>query len=250
VFDADAPDRLAFIGAGKRLGLPLEEIAALLDVRAAGVCRDVRAALRPRIAAHADDTAHRIAELTAFTATLHTALAHLDALPDSTAPCTPACDPTAEPTRRAKLESATPRDTNPEAGPEADPEANSEANSEADPEANSEADPEAGPEANPEAEAWRTAPVACSLTGGDRAERASAWRAALDGAVRTPIPDGVRLTLPAGRAAAIAELAAAEQACCAFFDIRVHFAAHALDLEVRGPAAATDLLAEVFGPYA
>jgi DNA-binding transcriptional MerR regulator len=216
VFDAAALDRLAFIGAGKRLGLPLAEIGALLDVRASSACRDVRADLRPRITARVDETTHRIAELTAFTTTLHTALDHLDALPDSSAPCTPAC--------------VTAPDPHPEDGPR------------------SQADDRPGPWPDPAA--WRTAPVACTLAGDDRAERASDWRAALDGAVRTPVPDGIRLTLPAARAAAVAELAAAEQDCCPFFDIRVHFAGHELHLDVRAPEAAADLLAEVFGPYA
>ncbi|OMI32969.1 MerR family transcriptional regulator, partial [Streptomyces sparsogenes DSM 40356] len=62
-----------------------------------------------------------------------------------------------------------------------------------------------------------------------------------------PIPDGLKLTLPADRAAALAELAAAEQRCCPFFDFRVHLHGPRLSLEVRAPADGADLLAELFG---
>lgn len=56
------------------------------------------------------------------------------------------------------------------------------------------------------------------------------------------------MTLPAERIARIAELAVAEQQCCPFFDFRLHLDGPDLHLEVRAPAEAADLLAELFGP--
>jgi len=93
-----------------------------------------------------------------------------------------------------------------------------------------------------DSERWRTAPVACSLPAEDLTGRAVAWQEALDGATRTPIPDGLRLTLPVGRAPAIAALAAAEQDCCPFLGFRLHLDGPVLHLEVRAPADAADLL--------
>jgi hypothetical protein len=98
----------------------------------------------------------------------------------------------------------------------------------------------------PGSERWRTAPVACSLAGDDQSARAAAWRAALDGAIRASLPDGLRLTVPVSRAADVAGLAAAEQACCPFFDFRLHFDSPDLHLDVRAPAHAADLLAALF----
>lgn len=98
------------------------------------------------------------------------------------------------------------------------------------------------------AERWRTAPVACSLTAGDVRERAARWQGLLDGAGRETIPDGVRLVLPVERVTEVAELAAAEQRCCPFFDFRIHLDGPLLRLEVRAPADGAGLLAEVFGP--
>jgi MerR family transcriptional regulator, copper efflux regulator len=106
--------------------------------------------------------------------------------------------------------------------------------------------PPAQDAAAPGSERWRTAPVACSLTGDDQASRAAAWRAALDGASRASLPDGLRLTVPAGRAAVIAGLAAAEQACCPFFDFRLHLDSPVLHLDVRAAAGAADLLEALF----
>jgi MerR family copper efflux transcriptional regulator len=97
------------------------------------------------------------------------------------------------------------------------------------------------------AEAWRTAAVACTLDGDDMRTRVLQWHALLDGAHREPIPGGVRLTLPADRAAEIAGLAAAEQRCCAFFDFRLQLAGPALHLEIRAPAEAAGVLDGLFG---
>ncbi|GAA2328998.1 hypothetical protein GCM10010246_09490 [Streptomyces cuspidosporus] len=74
VYGEDAVDRLAFIGAAKHLGLPLEEIGELLTVWEAGACVEVKADLRPRIAARLKEVEQRLAELTAFTTSLHSAL--------------------------------------------------------------------------------------------------------------------------------------------------------------------------------
>ncbi|MFB7031599.1 MULTISPECIES: hypothetical protein [unclassified Streptomyces] len=104
--------------------------------------------------------------------------------------------------------------------------------------------------AQTQAERWRTAPVACSLTGDGLQERTAQWRRAVAGATRTAVHDGLRLTLPADRSARIAELAAAEQQCCPFFDFRLHIDGPRLHLEVRAPAEGAGLLTDLFGPAA
>ncbi|MEU6338639.1 MerR family transcriptional regulator [Streptomyces cellulosae] len=213
-----AVERLAFIGAAKHLGLPLEEIGELLGVWEAGACRDVKADLRPRLATRLAEAEVRAAELAAFTASLHTALEHLDALPDRASRCDPECGFLAP----SALAASGPRPVEVELAPSRQA-------------------------AEVQAEAWRTAPVACSLSGVGLHERAAQWRDAVDGAVRTSVPDGLRLTLPVDRTARVAELAAAEQQCCPFFDFRLHLDGPRLHLEVRAPAEGAELLADLFG---
>ena len=89
-------------------------------------------------------------------------------------------------------------------------------------------------------------PVACTLTASDLGDRVAQWQEVLDGAIRVPIPDGLRLTLPADRAAAVARLSVEEQRCCAFFDFRLHLDGPRLHLEVRAPEAGAELLMELF----
>ncbi|MGW1868935.1 MerR family transcriptional regulator [Streptomyces mauvecolor] len=215
VYGDEAVERLAFIGAAKHLGLPLEEIAELITVWESGACTDVRADLRPRIAARLAEAAQRAAELAAFTASLHQALERLDALPDRDVPCDPQCgflapDPAARPVPVALPASRTAAET--------------------------------------EAERWRSTPVTCSLDADGLGRRTAQWQESLAGAVRQEIPDGLRLTLPAERTAAVAALAASEQRCCPFFDFRLHLDGPVLCLDVRAPAEGTGLLAELFGP--
>ncbi|WP_432063495.1 MerR family transcriptional regulator [Streptomyces sp. S1] len=219
VYGEDALERLAFIGAAKHLGLPLEEIGELLGVWEDGACRDVKTELRPRIAARLAEAEARAAELAAFTASLHGALAHLEALPDRTGRCDPECG------------FLTPAPVHEERGGQP-------------------VDIILAPSrraAEEEAERWRTAPVACSLAGESMHERTAHWREVVDGAARTAIPEGLRLTLPVNRATQVAALAAAEQQCCPFFDFRFHLDGPALHLEVRAPADGSALLTDLFG---
>lgn len=91
IYDETALERLEFIGTAKRLGLPLEEIAELIQTWASGSCAEVRADLRPRLAARIADAGQRAAELAAFTAVLHEAVRHLDALPERAERCGSRC---------------------------------------------------------------------------------------------------------------------------------------------------------------
>lgn len=213
VFDETALERLEFIGTAKRLGLPLEDIAGLLQTWASGSCAEVRAELRPRLAARIAEARQRAAELAAFTAVLRQAARHLDALPERAGRCDSRCG-FPGPASAVGAADAGAADAGAGAGT---------------------------------AEAWRTAAVACTLGGDDMRARVLQWHVLLDGAHREPIPGGVRLTLPAGRAAEIAGLAAAEQRCCAFFDFRLQLASPALHLEIRAPAAAAGVLDALFG---
>lgn len=219
LYGEEAAVRLAFIGAAKRLGLPLEEIAELLKVWESGVCAEVKADLRPRVAARIADANGRAAELAAFTATLRQALERLDALPDRPVPCDPDC---------GLLVPGSPVDASFSAGHEALD----------------------GEPVNSRAERWRTAPVACSLDGDGVAERTAQWRRLVGDAVVQKIGNGIRLTIPADRATDITALAVAEQRCCPFFDFRLHLDGPVLHLEVRAPDEGAGLLAELFGPGA
>lgn len=90
--------------------------------------------------------------------------------------------------------------------------------------------------------------IACSLTESEGVNRVEQWRAVLAGADRSALAAGVRLTVPVDRVADIATLAAAEQACCPFFDLRIHLDGPVLHLEVRAPQDAREILADLFAP--
>lgn len=215
VYDETAVERLGFIGAAKQLGLPLEEIAELIQVWTDGSCAQVRADLRPRLAVRIADAEQRSTELAGFVTTLQAAVRHLDALPDRAGRCDPQCGFLGpQPSGSAAPVPIELHRTRQDA----------------------------------EDQAWRTAPVACSLNGEDMKERAAQWRVLLEDAEHEQIPDGVRLSMPAERAGQIAELATAEQQCCPFFDFRLHLAGSKVRLEVRAPTDAADLLAELFTP--
>ncbi|MCT6777823.1 MerR family transcriptional regulator [Streptomyces sp. CS7] len=254
MYGEDAVDRLAFIGAAKHLGLALEEIGELVGVWEAGACRDVKADLRPRISARLAEAEVRAADLAAFTDSLRGALAHLDALPDRAGRCDPECGflaPGAGSGSGAGSVSARAAVSGPGPGPVPGPGSSTPGS-----------DPVSGGArraqpvdvvlspgrraAGEEAERWRTAPVACSLSGDGLHERTAEWREAVACAARAAVPEGLRLTLPVDRITRIAELAAAEQECCPFFDFRIHLDGPHLHLEVRAPADGGALLTDLF----
>jgi DNA-binding transcriptional MerR regulator len=90
VYGEQAVSRLEFIGAAKRLGLPLEEIRELLAAWEQGVCAEVRVRLRPLVATRIAEAERRIAELTAFAAHLASVHEELGG-PASMAACGPGC---------------------------------------------------------------------------------------------------------------------------------------------------------------
>jgi MerR family transcriptional regulator, copper efflux regulator len=156
VYGQDALERLAFIGAAKRLGFALEEVGELLTVWETGACADVRDGLRPRVAARLAEAGQRAAELAAFTALLRGAQEHLDALPDRAGRCDPGCGFPAAQAAGSDVAVLAP----------------------------------CGPGSGQDGERRAPAPAACSLTGNGMAERAAAWREAVAGAGRAPVRGG------------------------------------------------------------
>jgi hypothetical protein len=94
-------------------------------------------------------------------------------------------------------------------------------------------------------------PVACTLDSADQLGRLDAWDELLTEVTgRERLDGGVRLTFPpspvlAGR---LGELAAREQACCAFSTFTLRLDADGLALDVTAPEAAAGVVAELFGP--
>ncbi|MGR4880240.1 MerR family transcriptional regulator [Streptomyces sp. LARHCF249] len=222
VYGEDALERLEFIASAKLLGLALEEVRDLLEVREEGVCASVRARMLPLVEDRIRDAGGRIAELRAFSARLaavHSAMSR----PAPGGACGPDCGCTTAtasgpagpvpvalaPTRRAP-----------------------------------------GPAPEPEREVWREAPVACTLSGAELGARTEEWRTLVAKADRREeTADGLGLFFPADArlAGRIAQLAADEQGCCSFFDFTLHLTPTALRLDVRAPESAAGMLADLFG---
>jgi MerR family copper efflux transcriptional regulator len=90
--------------------------------------------------------------------------------------------------------------------------------------------------------------IACSLTGGEQADRTEQWRRLLTTAIRSePVSGGIRFVLPVEMSAQIAALAVAEQRCCPFFEFTLRLADGRLAFDVRAPTEAAALVADLFG---
>jgi MerR family transcriptional regulator, copper efflux regulator len=91
VFDAEVLERLRFITAAKQLGLPLDQIADLLQVWQSDPCVSVKAQLRPLLVDRLASIDAGITELMRIRHGLAAAAQHLDQLPDRTERCSPDC---------------------------------------------------------------------------------------------------------------------------------------------------------------
>jgi DNA-binding transcriptional MerR regulator len=220
VYDDEAVERLAFISSAKMLGLPLEEIRELLGVWELGECAAVRSRLLPLVTARIADAEARVAELSAFTAFLAGVHERLTE-PAPTGACGPGCGCVAEADQPGPVSIQLSR-TRPRA--------------------------DLAP-----AEAWRDAPVACTLTGSEQGERTGEWRRLLASALtHESVPGGRRITFATDPALAteLTRLAVLEQTCCSFYDFALHIGPGALALTVRAPDSAADLVADLFGALA
>jgi hypothetical protein len=91
--------------------------------------------------------------------------------------------------------------------------------------------------------------VACSLDAAGQKERLAEWSSLLRRAARREeTADGVRYTFAAahGLESRLRTLAAAEKACCAFFDFAVVRTGGEIELTVTAPPHAADALRFVF----
>lgn len=213
VYDDEAVDQLAFIQAIKLLGLSLREVSDLLAVWRAGSCDEVRTGLRPKLVSKIAETERRRAELDDFAVALHSVLRRLDTMPGRPGRCDSECgydDPRRWPPARPGQPLV------------------------------------AGHDRRGLSERARTAPIACSLTASEAGGRLADWRAVLAGAERQDVHGGVRLTVPASRAGALAELAAAEQRCCPFLDFALELDGQVVHLEARAPDGGAEVLAALF----
>jgi MerR family transcriptional regulator, copper efflux regulator len=222
LFDEKAVERIELITTGKRLGLQLEDIRHLLQVWQDGLCRDVRAWLKPVVLSQIAGAQRQAAEIDAFIERLQKASLAIES-PVPPGRCDSGCCavPGPEPVPAAAGPST--------AGPSA-----------------------AGPstaglsarrrDANPEPQ------IACTLAPAERPGRLEDWRRLLGQArAGSPVEGGLAFLLPARLAGRAAELAAAEQQCCPFFEFTLHLAAGELRLEMRAPEGALPMLAQAFG---
>ncbi len=90
-YDDHDVERMQFITAAKKLGLPLDRIRDLHGVWHDGESSAVSDRIRPIVADHLDQLDQKITDLGQFRDSLSTALARLDALPSRSTPCDPTC---------------------------------------------------------------------------------------------------------------------------------------------------------------
>ncbi len=208
--DADLA-RLRFITATKNLGIPLTDVAELVQAYDVDDCSNVAHRVVELVAVRLAETQTRIVELVALAAQLQTVSARLadaptsgpcgDGCPCATAAEAPSDRRTLVPLTRAPLGAA------------------------------------------PQA-------IACSLDAGSMPDRVSDWRALAARAIsREPVAGGMALRFVASPelVAEAARLAAAEQDCCSFFTFTLRMTTGQVSLEVRAPDEAADVVAAMFG---
>lgn len=212
LYDEGALARLAFISRAKQLGCSLEEITDLVTAWEGDRCAPVQQRLQDLVAAKIAAARGRIAELQALTEQLLQAAGALQVhTPDG--PCDDDCG------------CAVP-------------------------------DPSVDVPSGPTAVALTTKPappteppIACTLTNTEMTTRVEDWQALLTSAtLREPLAGGVRVVFGSDAPlAALAELVAAEQACCMFLRFALTVDTRGVALEVTAPADALGIVHDLFG---
>jgi MerR family copper efflux transcriptional regulator len=223
-------ERLRLIARAKDLGCTLEEIAGLVEAWDADQCGPVKHRLRSLVNAKVAEVQRHIDDQVALAAQLRATAAGLAGRPvdgpcDSRCGCTTTADTDAEvedPVAGCGDECACSRDDTGAPAPVV---------------------------LSAQASTKEAPPIACSLGGSEVAARIDEWRALLDDvAERHALPDGVRLVFRAAAPLAeIGRLAAAEHACCPFFEFAITVDARGIALEVTAPADGQVLLESVVG---
>jgi DNA-binding transcriptional MerR regulator len=206
----DHLESLRFVARGKQLGLSLEDITELLELLDAEECAPVQTRIRHLVGERIGQAQEQIAELVAFTSQLQAAAARLGVHTPDGA-CDDDCGCRSEPKQ-----------------PGVDRE-----------------------RLIPLAEPF-SSEIACSLQPDSVGERLQDWQRVLSSATgRTSVPDGVRVAFDRDvDVAALAALAAAEQACCSFFRFDIGIGFDGITLDVTGPAESQQVITAVFGAAA
>jgi DNA-binding transcriptional MerR regulator len=207
----DHLESLRFVARGKQLGLSLEDITELLELLDDKECAPVQTRIRHLVRERIGQAQDQIAELVAFTSQLQTAAATLGVhTPDGA--CDDDCGCRSEPHQPVGVgrERLIPLDGS----------------------------------TSPE--------IACSLQPESVGERIRDWDRVLESACgRASTPGGVRVVFDRDvDVAALAQLAAAEQDCCSFFQFDISIGTDGITLDVTGPADSQQVIAAVFGAAA
>jgi DNA-binding transcriptional MerR regulator len=221
-YDERDVERLRFITSAKQLDISLEDLRELVRAWDGEDCAGVQARMAQVVTARLAQTQERVVSLIELAAQLQSAVARLGE-PATTGPCDPGCAcSTAAST--ASTEPTCVELTRTPTGPLAEITNTGGAGQ---------------------------VPIACTLEAAQFRGRVSDWQAVLGRAgSRGPIPGGVALTFDhdIGVTTELARLAAAEHACCTFFDFTLAVTGDGVRFEVRAPLEAQDVVAAVFGP--
>ena len=229
--------RLRFIDRAKQLGLPLEEIRELVGVWDGGLCAHVQERLRAHVAAKASEVRTRIESLTTFVGQLDAArTALLATAPDG--PCGDGCgcvDPAPDAPSVPQLLELTPTRRLPATRHSPATQGTSRTSGLMSTTQDRQAPP---------------VPLACTLGAADQPGRLAEWTELLAQVKnREAVNGGLLLRFPsdASLAGRLADLAAREQGCCAFFTFTLRLLGAGVELEVTAPADAAGVVAELFG---
>jgi DNA-binding transcriptional MerR regulator len=223
-YDERDVERLRFITSAKQLDISLDDLRELVRAWDGEDCAGVQARMAQVVTARLGQTQQRVVTLIELAAQLQSAAARL-AEPASDGPCDPGCACSTAAASTATTGPTYVELTRTPTGPLAM------------------IAPTGGPGPVP--------PIACTLDAGQLGGRLSDWQAVLRRArSRGPIPGGVAITFDhdVEVTAELARLAAAEHACCTFFDFTLAVTGEGVRFEVRAPEAARDVVTAVFGP--